>query len=147
MDRSRRCRELVRPRSQSRERNDYADLIRRDAEAHERTAYYADHMNYWSAINHVNRKGEEPKSGDVQLFWTIGPISCLCADQQKRRCAAALESKHCHGLAETRRWAPNGWLLKSPPRKSRSLAVSLATASITFIDSASPKASPPRSRK
>lgn len=29
------------------------ELIRRDAEAHMGTAYYADHMNYWSAINHV----------------------------------------------------------------------------------------------
>ena len=29
------------------------DLIRRDAETHTGTAYYADHMNYWSAINHA----------------------------------------------------------------------------------------------
>lgn len=29
------------------------ELIRRDAEAHKGTAYYADHMNYWSAINHA----------------------------------------------------------------------------------------------
>src|SRR5262249_26296571 len=28
-------------------------LIHRDAEAHKGTAYYADHMNYWSAINHA----------------------------------------------------------------------------------------------
>jgi hypothetical protein len=29
------------------------ELIRRDAKAHRGTAYYADHMNYWSAINHA----------------------------------------------------------------------------------------------
>jgi hypothetical protein len=29
------------------------ELIRRDAEAHKGTAYFADHMNYWSAINHA----------------------------------------------------------------------------------------------
>src|SRR5262245_17141000 len=29
------------------------ELIHRDAEAHEGTAYYAHHMNYWSAINHA----------------------------------------------------------------------------------------------
>jgi hypothetical protein len=29
------------------------DLIHSDAEAHKGTAYYADHMNYWSAINHA----------------------------------------------------------------------------------------------
>lgn len=29
------------------------ELIHRDAEAHKGTAYYADHMNYWSAINHA----------------------------------------------------------------------------------------------
>lgn len=28
-------------------------LIHRDAEAHKGTAYYANHMNYWSAINHA----------------------------------------------------------------------------------------------
>ena len=29
------------------------ELIRRDAEAHKGTAYYANHMNHWSAINHA----------------------------------------------------------------------------------------------
>ena len=29
------------------------ELIRRDAVAHDGTAYYADHVNYWSAINHA----------------------------------------------------------------------------------------------
>jgi len=29
------------------------DLIHRDAEAHKGTAYYADHMNYWSHIMHA----------------------------------------------------------------------------------------------
>ena len=29
------------------------ELIRRDADAHKGTAYYADHMTYWSAINHA----------------------------------------------------------------------------------------------
>jgi len=29
------------------------ELIRRDAETHEGTAYYAGRMNYWSAINHA----------------------------------------------------------------------------------------------
>jgi hypothetical protein len=29
------------------------ELIRRDAHAHKGTAYYADHMNHWSAINHA----------------------------------------------------------------------------------------------
>ena len=29
------------------------ELIRRDADAHTGTAYYADRMNYWSAINHA----------------------------------------------------------------------------------------------
>jgi hypothetical protein len=28
-------------------------LIHRDAQAHKGTAYYADHMNFWSAINHA----------------------------------------------------------------------------------------------
>ena len=28
-------------------------LIHCDAEAHKGTAYYATHMNYWSAINHA----------------------------------------------------------------------------------------------
>lgn len=29
------------------------ELIHRDAEAHKGTAYYADHMNHWSSINHA----------------------------------------------------------------------------------------------
>jgi hypothetical protein len=29
------------------------ELIHCDADSHKRTAYYADHMNYWSAINHA----------------------------------------------------------------------------------------------
>ena len=29
------------------------ELIQRDAETHKGTAYYADHMNYWSGINHA----------------------------------------------------------------------------------------------
>ena len=29
------------------------ELIRRDADAHKGTVYYADRMNYWSAINHA----------------------------------------------------------------------------------------------
>jgi hypothetical protein len=29
------------------------ELIRRDAEAHTGTAYYADHMNHWSTISHA----------------------------------------------------------------------------------------------
>ena len=33
--------------------SEIAHLIHRDAEAHEGTAYYANHMNYWSAINHA----------------------------------------------------------------------------------------------
>jgi hypothetical protein len=31
------------------------ELIARDAREHEGTAYYAAHMNYWSAINHAYR--------------------------------------------------------------------------------------------
>jgi hypothetical protein len=31
------------------------ELIHRDAEAHRGTAYYANHMNHWSTINHAYR--------------------------------------------------------------------------------------------
>jgi hypothetical protein len=31
------------------------ELIHRDADAHEGTAYYTNHMNYWSEINHAYR--------------------------------------------------------------------------------------------